>query len=112
MAMTMTGEVQLPASRETVWTKLNEPAVLRSCIPGCEQLDRNSDTQADFTSSVQTLKLTSVLGPNVVLIATSIASRPLAISTRPIRGTLFRASKIYQRPPRYASNQAAKSIGP
>ena len=67
---------------------------------------------ADCTSSVQTLKLTSVLAPNVVLIATSIASRPLAISTRPIRGTLLRGSKVYQRPPRYASNQAAKSIGP
>jgi hypothetical protein len=64
------------------------------------------------TSSVETLKLTSVLGPNVVAMATSIASRPLAISIRPIRGTLLRGSKVYQRPPRYASNQAAKSIGP
>ncbi|MES2313861.1 MAG: carbon monoxide dehydrogenase, partial [Pseudomonadota bacterium] len=26
MAMTMTGEVQLPASREVVWEKLNDPA--------------------------------------------------------------------------------------
>jgi hypothetical protein len=67
---------------------------------------------AKVTSSVQTMKLTSVLGPNVVLIATSIASRPLAISTRPIRGTLFLGSKRYQRPPIYASNQAAKSPGP
>jgi hypothetical protein len=51
-------------------------------------------------SSVQTLKLTRVLGPNVVAMATSMASRPLAISTRPIRGMLLRASKVYQRPPR------------
>src|SRR2546430_10020181 len=63
-------------------------------------------------TSVQTLKLSSVLGPNVLLIATSAASRPRAMSTRPIRGTLFRGSKMYQRPPRYASIQAAKSIGP
>jgi hypothetical protein len=55
--------------------------------------------QDDFTSSVQTLKLTSVLGPNAVLMATSIASRPLAISIRQIRGTLLRASKVYKRPP-------------
>jgi hypothetical protein len=40
MAMNMTGEVQLPASRETVWAMLNEPAVLKSCIPGCESLDQ------------------------------------------------------------------------
>ena len=45
MAMTMTGEVQLPASRETVWTKLNDPEVLKACIPGCEQLDKTSDSE-------------------------------------------------------------------
>jgi carbon monoxide dehydrogenase subunit G len=38
MAMTMGGEVQLPGSRDVVWAKLNDPAVLRSCIPGCEEL--------------------------------------------------------------------------
>ncbi|MES2168858.1 MAG: carbon monoxide dehydrogenase subunit G [Pseudomonadota bacterium] len=45
MAMTMTGEVQLPASREVVWDKLNDPAVLKSCIPGCEELERAGDNQ-------------------------------------------------------------------
>jgi uncharacterized protein len=45
MAMNMTGEVQLPASRETVWAMLNEPAVLKSCIPGCESLDKDSDNE-------------------------------------------------------------------
>ena len=39
MAMTMSGEQQLAASRETVWAKLNDPAVLKACIPGCETLD-------------------------------------------------------------------------
>jgi uncharacterized protein len=43
MAMNMTGEVQLPANRATVWAMLNEPAVLKSCIPGCESLDKDSD---------------------------------------------------------------------
>ena len=45
MAMNMTGEVQLAASRETVWAMLNEPAVLKSCIPGCESLDKDSDNE-------------------------------------------------------------------
>ena len=45
MAMNMIGEVQLPASRETVWAMLNEPAVLKSCIPGCESLDKDSDNE-------------------------------------------------------------------
>src|SRR3974390_27990 len=43
MAMTMTGEVQLPAKREVVWEKLNDPEVLKACIPGCEELDKESD---------------------------------------------------------------------
>src|SRR3954447_9430975 len=34
MAMTMNGEVQLAASRQMVWEKLNDPEVLKVCIPG------------------------------------------------------------------------------
>ncbi len=45
MAMTMTGEVQLPASRQVVWEKLNDPAVLKSCIPGCEELEKSGDNE-------------------------------------------------------------------
>src|SRR5581483_2214799 len=45
MAMTMTGEVQLPATRDIVWTKLNDPEVLKACIPGCEELTKTTDTQ-------------------------------------------------------------------
>lgn len=44
MAMTMNGEVTLPASREVVWAKLNDPEVLKACIPGCEQLNKDDDT--------------------------------------------------------------------
>ena len=43
MAMTMTGEVPLAAKREDVWAKLNDPAVLKACIPGCEELNMLSD---------------------------------------------------------------------
>jgi uncharacterized protein len=43
MAMTMNGEVQLAAPREAVWTKLNDPEVLKACIPGCEELERTED---------------------------------------------------------------------
>ena len=45
MAMTMTGEVQLAAGRDVVWAKLNDPEVLKVCIPGCEELNKNSDTE-------------------------------------------------------------------
>ena len=45
MAMTMTGEVQLAAAREVVWAKLNDAEVLKACIPGCEELNKTSDTE-------------------------------------------------------------------
>jgi carbon monoxide dehydrogenase subunit G len=45
MAMTMTGEVQLAASRDVVWAKLNDAEVLKACIPGCEELNKTSDTE-------------------------------------------------------------------
>jgi uncharacterized protein len=38
--MTMNGAVTLPADRQTVWEKLNDPEVLKACIPGCQTLDR------------------------------------------------------------------------
>ena len=44
MAMTMNGEVQLAASREAVWAKLNDPEVLKACIPGCQELVKEGDT--------------------------------------------------------------------
>ena len=45
MAMTMSGEVQLTAPREAVWAALNDPAVLKSCIPGCEELEKTEDAE-------------------------------------------------------------------
>src|SRR4029453_6207556 len=45
MAMTMSGEYHPPAPREDVWQKLNDPEVLKSCIPGCEELEKLSDTE-------------------------------------------------------------------
>ncbi|MCP4616749.1 MAG: carbon monoxide dehydrogenase subunit G [Bradyrhizobium sp.] len=43
MAMTMTGEIQLAAPKEEVWKKLNDPEVLKTCIPGCEELEKTDD---------------------------------------------------------------------
>jgi len=45
MAMTMAGEQLLTAPREKVWAALNDTEVLKSCIPGCETLDKLSDTE-------------------------------------------------------------------
>src|SRR2546421_6420019 len=44
MAMTMTGEVQLPAPRQPACEMLNDPVVLQATIPGCESLEKTSET--------------------------------------------------------------------
>ena len=43
VAMTMRGEVVLPADRGTVWLKLNDPEILKQCIPGCQSLERTGE---------------------------------------------------------------------
>ncbi|RKF16764.1 carbon monoxide dehydrogenase [Roseovarius spongiae] len=42
--MEMSGEHRIAAPRDTVWAALNDPDVLRACIPGCESLEKTSDT--------------------------------------------------------------------
>jgi carbon monoxide dehydrogenase subunit G len=37
--MDLKGEYRLAAPRETVWALLNDPEVLRDCIPGCQSLE-------------------------------------------------------------------------
>src|SRR5262249_58932608 len=43
--MEMTGEFRIPAPRERVWKGLNDPEVLKQCIPGCQSLEKVSDTE-------------------------------------------------------------------
>ena len=49
--MDMTGEERIAASRAAVWAALNDPEVLRQCIPGCESLEKLSPT--DMTARVK-----------------------------------------------------------
>ena len=58
MAMVMTGEQQLAAPREKVWAMLNDPAVLKACIPGCETLDviGENEFQAVATNKIGPVK--------------------------------------------------------
>ena len=50
--MEMTGRYRIPAPREKVWAALNDPVVLKGCIPGCEALEKLSDTE--MTATVKT----------------------------------------------------------
>src|SRR4051794_12532443 len=83
---------------------------LSRLFPGFPSYDEIIPHFYEATSLVQTLNDSSRLTPKVVVRATSAASRPRAMRTRPMRGTLFRASNVYHCPPKNTSNQALKSI--
>lgn len=67
MAMTMTGEAQLKAKRETVWAKLNDPEVLKSCIPGCEELEATEDGGFRATAKIKVGPVSARFRGKVVL---------------------------------------------
>lgn len=50
--MEIKGAYKIAASREKVWAALNDAAILRKCLPGCEKLEKESDTS--FSATVKT----------------------------------------------------------
>jgi len=43
--MEMTGEQLIPLPQGATWAALNDPEVLKDCIPGCESLTRTADQE-------------------------------------------------------------------
>ena len=54
--MDLTGEYKIPAPREAVWKALNDPEILKQAIPGCDDIQKISDTE-------MTAKVTARVGP-------------------------------------------------
>lgn len=54
MALIIEGEEKIDAPIDRVWAALNDPEVLKACIPGCESLEKSSDTQM---SAIVSLKI-------------------------------------------------------
>ena len=47
--MQQAGSYEIAASRETVWAALNDPEVLGSCIKGCQEINKVSESQFNAT---------------------------------------------------------------
>jgi len=47
--MDMTGSQRIEAPREDVWAALNDPEILKQCIPGCQSIEKVSDTEMNAT---------------------------------------------------------------
>lgn len=42
--MDISGQYRIAAPRDVVWAALNDPEVLKRCIPGCKELEQRSPT--------------------------------------------------------------------
>jgi carbon monoxide dehydrogenase subunit G len=51
--MDMAGERLISAPQDTVWSALNDPAILKACIPGCESLDATSENEMAAVAAVK-----------------------------------------------------------
>jgi carbon monoxide dehydrogenase subunit G len=54
--MKMNGSYEIAADRETVWAALNDPEILRECIPGCDSLEMTAENEL-------TAAVTAKVGP-------------------------------------------------
>jgi carbon monoxide dehydrogenase subunit G len=54
--MEMSGEYRIAAPRAQVWAALNDPEILKASIPGCQELDKRSDTE-------MTARVVTKIGP-------------------------------------------------
>lgn len=51
--MELTGQQMIALPQEETWQALNDPAVLKECIPGCEVFEKVSDTQYQTTMTAR-----------------------------------------------------------
>lgn len=51
--MHMSGEQRIAAPRQRVWEALNDPEVLKQCIPGCQSLEKQGDDRFDAVAEVK-----------------------------------------------------------
>ena len=53
MAVNMDGEERIDAPIGKVWEALNDPEILKACIPGCESLDKKSERELAATVALK-----------------------------------------------------------
>jgi hypothetical protein len=51
--MDFTGRYQIPATPASVWIALNDPEVLKACVPGCQALAKSDDNHFAATATLK-----------------------------------------------------------
>jgi len=65
--MAIQGEYTIDAPREAVWRALNDPVVLKNCIPGCESMTKTSESEIDAKISAQIGPIRSSFATHITL---------------------------------------------
>lgn len=65
--MEMKDEIRIEAPRDRVYAALNDPDTLKECIPGCEELIKNSDTELEAKVTLKIGPVKAKFGGNVTL---------------------------------------------
>ena len=65
--MEIKGEYRIAAPREKVFAALNDPAILQACIPGCETLEKLSDTEMTAKVRLRIGPVSAAFGGKVTL---------------------------------------------
>ena len=73
--MQMNDSQRIPASREKVWAALNDPLVLKQCIPGCQNLEMSSPTEMTATVVFKVGPVKATFGGKVTLVGSRSAEQ-------------------------------------
>ena len=65
--MQMQDSQRIPASKAKVWAALNDPEVLKKCIPGCQSLEMSSPTEMTATVVFKVGPVKATFGGKVTL---------------------------------------------
>src|SRR5215470_5832513 len=65
--MQMSDSQRIPASKEKVWAALNNPDILKQCIPGCQSLEMTSPTEMTATVVLKIGPVKATFGGKVTL---------------------------------------------
>jgi carbon monoxide dehydrogenase subunit G len=65
--MDMTGEERINAPRDVVWAALNDPDILKRCIPGCQTLEMNSPTELTAVVKIKIGPVSATFNGGVIL---------------------------------------------
>jgi uncharacterized protein len=65
--MEFKGRYLIPASPEKVWSSLNDPQILRQCIPGCERMDKTDETHFSAAAVLKIGPVKATFNANIAL---------------------------------------------